>query len=203
MDVESARGYAFDRNPSVYYYLRFFSPQRYANAMMTLPERRVEYYGDLHIDGFGSGLMKVEDGKNYGLRYQEIEADPACVDALVQLSNEMKDKGIRFVIAFPPVHPAYRRLYPQSMASLARIVGKAKAMAPSSVVLDYHADARFSVGDFFDAFHLVSPAARRLSDMIASSLDQKPAIDPMVNRRKSGAVLPVTAQPDVPAKTLP
>jgi hypothetical protein len=171
-DHEDAAAYAFDRWPEPYFYLRYFAPQRYAQAALTLAARQVAFTGDLFHDRYGSGPLKVPKSMMRGLRYGPIQADPACVDALIDLSHALRTRGRHLVIVFPPLHPEYRRSYPEVVQWLRDVADRVEAgtrIDGTQIVLLYdHPD--FDAVDFFDAVHLQWPSAKRLSSLIARAI---------------------------------
>ena len=173
LDPDSARGFSFDRYTSVLYYMRYFSPQRYARGAMDRAERHTPFYGDLYIDEFGSGPMKAAEGKSLGLRYGPLEIDPACIDAMERFADEMARRSVQLAIVFAPIHPDYRAALPQSMAELKRAIAEIQKRVSdeNTFVLDLHASAQFGPNDFYDAFHLVWSGAQTLSDLIVTDLE--------------------------------
>jgi hypothetical protein len=197
-DAEDAARYAFKRWPAAYFYLQYFAPMRYLNAALSLPQRRIPFSGDLYIDQYGSGPVIVSPETKLGLRYGEFEVDRACVYKLAELSQDMTRRGIRTMIVFAPVHPDYRQRYPASTHAVAAIVDKIRAETEgdNSFVMVLHDDKRFTVDDFFDAFHLQWPAAQRLSLMIASAMEKPGSI----NEFKEGAE--TTTKPGLPSMSM-
>ncbi|MCD6073252.1 MAG: hypothetical protein K0Q70_135 [Rhodospirillales bacterium] len=173
LDPDSARGFAFDRYPSLLYYLRYFSPQRYVRGAMMDSERRAPFYGDHYIDEFGSGPVKLEKGTNLGLRYGAIATDPACIDAMAEFAEGIAGRGVQLVIVFAPIHPDYRKAFPNSIKELEQIIAEVRKRVAGgkTFVLDLHASAQFDAEDFFDAFHLMWSGAQILSEIIATELE--------------------------------
>jgi hypothetical protein len=171
-DHEDAAAYVFGRWPEPYFYLRYFAPQRYAQAVLTLAGRQAEFTGDLFHDRYGSGPLKVPKSMMRGLRYGPVQADPACIDALIDLSHALAARRRHLVIVFPPLHPEYRGSYPEVMEWLrdaAKRVEAGTKIDGTKVVLLYdHPD--FVAADFFDAVHLQWPSAKRLSSLIAGTI---------------------------------
>jgi len=172
LDPDSARGFSFERYPAVFYYLRYFSPQRYVRGIMEFEERRTPFYGDIYIDEFGSGPVKVRKGTDYGLRYGEIDIDPACVDALVRFAEDLDQRGKDLAVIFTPIHPEYREQFPASVDALTHVIAEVQKRVPDTTfVSDMHKNAGFVSQDFYDAFHLVWAGAQRLSDIIVVDLE--------------------------------
>lgn len=171
-DHWSAKAYAFDRWPAAFFYLRYFSPQRFAKSTLTLAVRQQPMTGDLFIDDYGSGPLHVPEEDQRGLRYQAIGTDPACVEDLVELSRDLWERGIRLTVVFPPLHPDYRLAYPAAMpqiCQIAREVAK-RTQGHNTRLLLMLADRSYAAADFFDAFHLQYPAVERLSAQIANEM---------------------------------
>ena len=173
LDPDSARGFSFDRYPSVFYYFRYFSPQRYLRGAMMDDSRRAPFYGDHYIDEFGSGPVKVAAGTNLGLRYGAIDIDASCIDAMAKFANDVAARGVHLVVVFAPIHPDYRAAFPGSVGALEKVVAAVRKRVSGSdtYILDLHASAQFDADDFYDAFHLVWPGAQILSDIIVTDLE--------------------------------
>jgi hypothetical protein len=172
-DPDSARGFSFERYPSVLYYLRYFSPQRYARGLLNGAEQRVPFYGDHYIDKFGSGPVKLADGATLGLRYGAMGADSACIDAMEKFAKDIAARGVQLFVVFAPIHPEYRNTYRQSIKELEKVIAEVRKriVGEKTFVLDLHASAQFDAKDFFDAFHLVWPGAQILSEIIVTDLE--------------------------------
>lgn len=174
LDHAAGKAYAFDRWPAVWFYLRYFSPQRFARTAMTLAERQTPLLGDLYLDAYGSGPLQVPDEFKRGLRYQAMEPDPACVTALIALSEALNSRGVNLVLVFPPLHPEYRQTYPDAVTATCRIA-RDVALATrrhNTELLVLPQDTEFADEDFFDAFHLQYAAAQRLSAQVARRIEQ-------------------------------
>jgi hypothetical protein len=171
-DYERTYYYAFKRWPAALFYLQYFAPRRYVDAMLNLPERRIPYTGDLYIDQYGSGPVIVPETVKLGLRYGDVEVDRSCVYKMAELSQDMTRRGIRTVLVFAPLHPEYRQKYPGAAAAVTAIIEKLKAETEgdNTVILKMDDDPRFVAEDFYDAFHLQWPAAKRLSALVASAM---------------------------------
>lgn len=174
LDHAAAKAYAFDRWPAAYFYLRYFSPQRFARTAMTLAERQTPLTGDLYLDAYGSGPLQVREEFKRGLRYQAIEPDPACVAALIDLSASLTERGVNLVLVFPPLHPEYRQAYPGSVPATCRIAREVDLATRkhNTDLLVLPQDSGFAGEDFFDAFHLQYAAAKRLSAQVARRIEQ-------------------------------
>jgi len=173
LDPGPARGFSFERYPSVLYYLRYFSPQRYIRGALQHDQRTTPFYGDLYIDEFGSGPVKITKGTNLGLRYGAIDIDPACIDAMAKFAKDVGARGVHFVIVFAPIHPDYRATYRDSTKQLEQVIAtvRKRVVSEKTYVLDLHASAQFDADDFYDAFHLVWAGARVLSEIIVTDLE--------------------------------
>ena len=173
-DHAAAKAYAFDRWPAAYFYLRYFSPQRFVRTAMTLAERQTPLLGDLYLDAYGSGPLQVPEEFKRGLRYQAMEPDPACITALTELSEALNGRGVNLVLVFPPLHPEYRQTYPDAVSATCRIARDVAlgTRRHNTELLVLPQDADFSDEDFFDAFHLQYAAAQRLSAQVARRIEQ-------------------------------
>lgn len=175
LDHSDAEAYAFGGWPAAYFYLRYFSPQRYLRSVMTLSGRSAPFTGDLFLDRYGSGPLQVPASMKRGLRYDAIAPDPACVDALAALSHELTERGLRLILVFTPVHPEYRAKYPAVVDWLQETARKVEAatLSDRTRVIRLCADPTYTAEDFFDAFHLQWPAVQRLSAEIATAMKSK------------------------------
>lgn len=188
MPAGTAAAYAFDNMPAAWFYMRFFAPQRFLRSAMTLAERREPLTGDLHIDRWGSGPLDVPDELKRGLRYGETAVDPACLDAIDRLAGDLRQRGVHLAVVFPPVHPDYRRQYPEAMNALCAVAARLKPHldAGAATLTMRQNDPRYRDEDFFDAFHLQYPAVRRLSEDLALTLQGKVSDSLVASSSRSG-----------------
>lgn len=172
LDHDDAASYAFEQAPDLYFYLRYFSPQRYLRGAMTLDRRSRPLTGDLSLDRFGSSPLKLPAHMLVGLRYGAISHDPACATALTGLADDLADRAIRLVVVFAPIHPDYRRQFPEVVAELDRLARdlEARSDAGTTQVIRLIDDGAYAAGDFFDAFHLQWPAVQRFSGSVATAM---------------------------------
>jgi hypothetical protein len=172
LDHDSAAAYAFDDWPAVYFYFRFFSPQRYVRTAWMLGELRRPLIGDLYLDSYGSGPLSVPESMKRGLRYKPVDTDPSCLRALVELSHRLTRRKLRLVVVFPPVHPAYRRAHPSFDRWTENTVRRlaAETAGDRTLIMPLYDYPGFTTNDFIDAYHLQWPAVRRLSPIIANAL---------------------------------
>jgi hypothetical protein len=176
LDRADAADYAFARRPAWRYYLKYFALARYAKLIVSMPRARALFIGDRYLDPFGTTPQwSLAPG---GLNYGSLSVDRACEQALVGLAADLQQRGIRALLVFAPVHPDYRRLFPE-VASDGRALADrlAAAVAPlGGVVIDLQEDPGFAAGDFTDAFHLQWPAVRRLSRRLAEVAGPAPSV---------------------------
>ncbi len=201
--VESAAAsYAFDGMPAAWFYMRFFAPQRFVRTAMTLEDRSQPLTGDLYLDRWGSAPLDVPETMLRGLRYGAMRPDPACIDALLQLTQDMRRRGIALTIVVPPVHPQYRRSYPAAMAALCRIVARLEPLTAdgSLELILRHDDPHYRAEDFFDAFHLQYPAVRRLSEDIAHTMRDLAPTDALVASSRRPGLRDVPPLPRAPQR---
>lgn len=182
MPAEDAAAYAFSELPEAYFYLRYFAPQRFIKAAATLPARQQPLVGDLYLDQWGSGPLHVPAEMQRGLRYGVTRSDPACVDALLAMAGDLRQRNIALTVVFPPVHPEYRAQYPHVMAALCTTVMQLQpALAEGGVrLLQYQNDPRYTAEDFFDAFHLQFPAVQRFSKELAQAMGNPPPAETLI-----------------------
>lgn len=170
VNQEDAANYAFNDWPAPYFYLRYFSPQRYVRTALSLASRRTPYRGDLSLDSYGSSPLEVSTDRQRGLRYGLIAPDQSCVDDLVQMSHDLTAEAVQLVIVFSPVHPEYQSRFPDSSRWIRAVAQHIEAATATdeTLVIDLHDQANYPARDFYDAFHLQWPAVKRLSLEIAA-----------------------------------
>ncbi len=185
---EGAATYAFGRGPSLYYYLRYFSPQRYLRGVMTLAQRTTPLTGDLFLDEYGSGQLQVPASMRRGLRYGSVEIDPTCVDAIVKLSRDLTERSRDLTVVFAPLHPEYRERFPKVVAAMHRVTRQLeRRTADDGTRIIRMMDAPgYRPSDFFDAFHLQWPAVQRLSREVVEAMAAGPAVPDAVIAGKGG-----------------
>jgi hypothetical protein len=171
-DPGDAMRYAYHGWPSTYFYLRYFDLQRYVRTARTLTEMRRPMIGELYIDAYGSGPIQLPPEAELGLRYADIKTDPACTTALVALAQTAAARGVDFTIVFSPIHPDYRRRYPEAVRAMAKVAEEVRvgAGAYGARMISLFDDPRFDASDFYDAFHLQWEAVDDLSRMVADAL---------------------------------
>lgn len=187
LEARDAARYVFKHWPAGVFFLRYFSPGRYIRTGLRLADRRIPYQGDMYMDKYGSSPVAVSNERRrlLGLRFGEIGTDPRCTEKLVKLSKEVSKRGIHLLIVFSPIHPEYRKEFPNSFAqltSIARIVRKTTENDDTQV-MELEADKRFKADDFYDAFHLQWPAVRKLSAILA------PMMSPGTERRPQPPIM--------------
>ena len=166
-DPEDASGYAFKQEMAAPLYLRYFAPVLYLRRARNFHERRVPLTGDFWMDEFGSAPMQLTPEMMSGLRYEALKFDRSCVNHLQQLLTEIKAKGIRPVVVFSPIHPEYRRKYPETIQRLKEVGGKVGAELREGVDFFDMSESDFEATDFFDAVHLQWTVVQRFSDRLA------------------------------------
>lgn len=191
---EDAVRYAFEDWPAPYFYLRYFTPRRYLETTMNLAGRQAPLGGDLYLDPYGSGPVQLPEGAETGLRYGKLEKDSACLDALLGLAQDVRDRGLHLMLVFPPVHPDYRARFPDEMRWLknaaARMERERRKDPRHLSVLRMYGDNSFAPRDYFDAFHLQWPAVKRLSARIARAMAARPVVptgEELYSHRKGGS----------------
>ena len=118
----------------------------------------------------------MPESKQHGLRYGAVELDPACAGVLTRLSQTLTAQDRRLVVVFTPIHPDYRRQYPDVMDWLDGIAAEIAdaTAADNTLVLRMSAERAYAEADFFDAFHLQWPAVQRLSGDIVRAIAVEP-----------------------------
>ncbi|MGP3696904.1 hypothetical protein [Rhodobacter sp. NSM] len=169
MDLDNAAAYVRGRVPEAWFYMRYFAPLRYAlqarrRADRLKPYDAFGYWLDRH--GTTPSMLPTEVG--YDLRYDAIALDPACLEALEGLKQDLAARGVEFTMVMTPVAPRYSDLHPATTLATRRI--EAFARSRGIRVLDYFGDPSYQDVDFWDAFHMQWPAARRLSREVADTL---------------------------------
>lgn len=172
-DTTDAARYAFADWPSAYFYVRYFAPRRYVGLFAALERRRRPFTGDMFLDRYGSGPVRLPAGTKLGLRYGSFETDPACIAALIDLAGVLKRRQVEFVIVFTPVNPLYNQAHPSADAQLDRIVRDVRSGtdADGTTVVALHGDDRFEAGDFYDAFHFEWPGVQQFTAALMAELE--------------------------------
>jgi len=166
-DFDDASGYAFDKEAAAPFYVRYFAPVTYLRRAMDYHERRAALTGDFWMDQYGSSPMQWTPAMMRGLRYSALHFDRACIDVLISLLTEIKVRGIRPVVVFSPIHPEYRRQYPEVHQRLKLVAEQiAPRVRPGIDFFDF-SKSDFAPDDFFDAVHLQWSAVRTFSDILA------------------------------------
>jgi hypothetical protein len=169
-DPTDASGYAFERHPSLIYYLKYFAPLTYLRRVNSFQKSRVPLKGEMWMDEYGSGPMQWTESMMQGLRYGAITLDKRCVDALQQLVSDLTTRGIRPVVIFPPIHPDYRQLFPQTIVDLKAIAEELRTSTDGRIQIIDVIEDPFGPEDFFDAVHLQWTAAQSLSRKLTASV---------------------------------
>ena len=178
-DKEDAAGYIFERRASLYYYFKYFAPLVYLRRAYTLERKRVPLTGEISFDRYGSGAMQWTPSMMQGLRYEAIALERPCIDALHHLVSDLSARGIRPVVVFPPIHPEYRQLFPQTIADLKAVIKELREATGEGVqIIDFIDDAAYGPDDFFDAFHLQWSAVQPFSEKLAREVLQGPTPTP-------------------------
>jgi len=166
-DPDDASGYAFKHEVAAPLYLRYFAPVLYLRRARNFQERRVPLQGEFWMDEYGSSPLQWTPEMIKGLRYGALNFDRFCVDHLLRLVAEVKAKGIRPVVVFSPVHPDYRRQYPEAVNRMREIAHTVESEHREDVDLFNLSESDFEAGDFFDAVHLQWTAVQKYSDKLA------------------------------------
>lgn len=132
--------------------------------------------------GQGLDFRPVPDGKPVENGRERAEANTygaagAAFDAnfarLEQMAAWCAARGVRLVLLTTPVSAAFREACDTAqLQTVARAEGRLLACHPEILRLDYSADSRFCAADFYDADHLNTRGARKLSRLIAARLRQ-------------------------------
>ena len=167
---DDASGYAFQRHASLIYYLKYFAPLTYLRRITTLQRKRAPLTGEMWMDEYGSGPMQWTESMMRGLRYGAITLDKHCADALHHLVSDLITRGIRPVVIFPPIHPEYRQLFPQTITDLKAVAEELRVSTSGKVqIIDIIEDSS-RPEDFFDAVHLQWSAVRQLSQTLTDAV---------------------------------
>ncbi|MGP3722278.1 hypothetical protein SAMN05421763_11024 [[Luteovulum] sphaeroides subsp. megalophilum] len=169
MDLEDAASYVRGRMPEAWFYMRYFAPLRYVLQARRRSERLKPYdaFG-YWLDRHGTTPSMLPTEVGYDLRYDEIALDPACLEALDGLNRDLTARGVTFTLVMTPVAPRYSDLHPATTRATERIESFARSRGIR--LIDFFGDPSFEDADFWDAFHMQWPAARRLSREVADTL---------------------------------
>jgi hypothetical protein len=166
-DPEEGSRYVFEHASPASFYMRYFSPAHYLLRASNYDERQVPLLGDLFMDRYGSGPMQWTPEMIKGLRYGQQRLDNACIASLLTLLEEIRARNIRPVVVFAPVHPEFRRLYPESILQLKQVVAQVTAEGGQNGDVFDMINGNFQTSDFFDAIHLQWTAVQRFSKQLA------------------------------------
>lgn len=197
-DREDAAAYAFEREPALPFYLRYFAPYRYLRTAKDLPQQRRLGGGELALDHFGSGPIGAQ--RDRGLFYGPIAVERDCIAPLVDLARRLAVRNIHYVIVFAPVHPAYFAAYPAMRTETEALVSLLRAhLHPDETeVIAMQTDPGYRPADFYDAFHLHWPAVKRLSRQIADRLQARGtpngAVPNLTSRAANAVAAPAVLQ---------
>ncbi|MCE6952537.1 hypothetical protein LAZ29_16510 [Cereibacter sphaeroides] len=169
MDLDDARAYVRGDRPVAYFYMRYFAPLRYAMQARRREQQQVPFDGfGYWMNEHGTTPSTRPTDANDELRYEELPLEPACLEALDQLEAELAARGIDFTLVLTPVAPRYSGLYPRTVRAMDDAARFARTHGIR--VLDYSDDKTYGNSDFWDAFHMQWPAAKRLSREVAETL---------------------------------
>ncbi|MFC1459322.1 hypothetical protein ACETIH_21975 [Microvirga arabica] len=166
-NLDDAGGYAFGHDLAGPLYLRYFAPVFYLRRVRNHEGRWAPLTGDLWMDKYGSGPMQWTSNMMDGLRYGALRYDSACTDALLAMLSEIKAKGVRPVVVFPPVHPEYRQRHPETIPRMKQIAERIGEQVREGVDFFDMSESGFGSSDFYDAVHLQWPAVQRFSQKLA------------------------------------
>jgi hypothetical protein len=185
-DPDDATAYAFDRSFAPPFYLKYFAPLAYLRRAKGLPKQRTPLIGEMWLDEYGSAPIQApkEMVQGRGELYGAVRQDQVCVDAFLRLIPEIKARGVRPIVAFPPIHPEYRRRFPQSIADLRAVADRLRAAMGGDVVIVDSMEEDFAPTDFFDAVHLQWTAVQIYSERLAQ------AILPILAPTQTGSIGP-------------
>ncbi len=169
-NTDDADGYAFERHPSLFYYLKYFSPMTYLRSIYNFQRKHVPFTGEMWTDEYGSGPILRPDSMRKGLRYDAIQFDKPCIDALHNLVSDFTTRGIRPVIVFPPIHPEYRQLFPQTIADLKAVAEQLRISTDGKTQIIDLVEEPIYLEEFFVAVHLQWPAVHRLSQKLTEAM---------------------------------
>jgi hypothetical protein len=163
-DPEDARDYVLQRRWWWTFYLRYFSPLTLAqNAWRIAPSRRNEPGAEPFMMTRWGDAPLPDKAQPEGLRYLRLTGlDPGCFTALRRLATEVEAGGRHFVLVLNPVHPHWVSLHGMDDGLIATWRSDVRnALAGTSATLwDAHGELGLGGAAFYDAIHLLWPAAR-------------------------------------------
>jgi hypothetical protein len=163
-DPEDARDYVLQRRWWWTFYLRYFSPLTLAqNAWRIAPSRRNEPGAEPFMMTRWGDAPLPERAHPEGLRYPRLTGlDPGCFTALRRLATEIEDGGRQFVLVLNPVHPEWVSRFgmDDGVIDAWRIEARNALAGTTATFWDAHVELGLSGAAFYDAIHLLWPAAR-------------------------------------------
>jgi hypothetical protein len=178
-DPDDARDYVTGRQWWWSSYLRYFAPVALLRNAAGIAAIRRNDPGAEHFRMTRWGDAPLPDTPHpAGLRYPAMAGlDPGCFAALHRMARAVQDGGRRFVLVLNPVHPDWVARHDADGALLGRWRAEAAAAlrGTGGTLWDAHGALRLGPAAFYDAIHLVWPAARCFTARLLDATALAPA----------------------------
>jgi hypothetical protein len=163
-DAADARAYVTREGWRWGFYLRYFSPVTLARNALTIAARRRNEDGKepFFMTRWGDAPLPSSPHPD-GLRYPAMAGlDGSCFVALRRMAQDVVASGRDFVLVLNPVHPEWMARYDRDGTLIARWqqLSRQAVAGTGARLWDAHAALNLPVPAFYDAIHLVWPAAR-------------------------------------------
>lgn len=162
--------------PEIFYQFKYFDPENVVKRARDIQFLRAadDRLEAVSFDGYGSMLLDVprENVNPRVLRGDPIILDPACYEDLEALAERFAAAGIKFTYVIAPMRPSYLAdrdpggdLLVEHYERLRRHLGR----TPTTIV-DAHRGLDMPEEAFFDAYHLNSEKARKLTRFVGEQM---------------------------------
>lgn len=134
---------------------------------------------DWSSDGWGNGYVTVADastlqitGKQAAVRHQkDAKFSQKSLGSLNKIVEVCRSRGIKLLIVTPPAYISYRRNIKNTRLDIiAGVALKITTLNSNVKYISYFSDVSFDSNDYFDADHLNSHGAEKLSRMIDGAI---------------------------------
>ena len=169
--------------PELFYHFKYFDPEGVLKRARDIRFLRAadDRLESVSFDDYGSLLLDVpeENVNPRVMRGDPIVLDPVCYEELETLARRLQREGTEFVYVVAPMRPSYlddrdpggellKEHYDRLRTHLA---------GTGAVMIDAHRRLDMPEEAFFDAYHLNSEKARRLTRFVAEQMIGQPEKD--------------------------
>jgi hypothetical protein len=170
-DREDAHAYVFQGDPSWPLYFKNFRPLSFLRDVVRLRDMRSGKASEapLVMDEYGSGPLVLPDPE---IR-DDVRLDRSCVARLRIMGEDIRRRGIRFVVVLMPSMPAWKDIYdPGGVRDAEYRAEVARALAGTGAILiDADKELRLGNENFTDPAHLQWPSVPLLMEHLITKLE--------------------------------